>query len=71
MTPLLAAVGPLTFPEHVAWFLFLSLFVFLVYNGLRADTVGLAVRRALRRWVVFLAGSTVLALVFLTLAHFL
>ena len=71
MTPVLAAVGPITFPEHVAWFLLLSLFVFLVYNGLRVDTVPEAVRRGLRRWLVFLAGSAALGVVFLLLSHFL
>ena len=36
-------VGPLTLGEHVAWFLVLSLVVFLVYNALRVDSVAAAV----------------------------
>ncbi|HZJ69770.1 MAG TPA: hypothetical protein VFF36_02485 [Planctomycetota bacterium] len=55
-------VGPLSLTEHVAWFLALSLVVFLVYNALRVDSVRTAARLALRRWLVFVAGTVVLAL---------
>lgn len=56
-------VGPLTLTEHVAWFLALSLVVFLVYNALRVDSVRAAGRLAVRRWLVFVAGTVVLALI--------
>ncbi len=62
-------VGPLSFGEHVFWFLLLSLFVFLVYNALRVDSVREAARRGVRRWLVFTAGSTVLALVSFLIAN--
>jgi len=55
-------VGPLSLSEHVAWFLVLSLVVFLVYNALRVESVGAAARVALRRWLVFVCGTVVLAL---------
>jgi len=55
-------VGPLSLTEHVAWFLALSLVVFLVYNALRVDSVRAAARLAVRRWLVFVAGTVVLAL---------
>jgi hypothetical protein len=56
-------VGPLSLTEHVTWFLVLSLIVFLVYNALRVDSVAAAARLALRRWLVFVCGTLVLALV--------
>lgn len=56
-------VGPLSLGEHVAWFLVLSLVVFLVYNALRVDSVAAAARLAVKRWLVFVAGTVVLALV--------
>ena len=60
MTP---HVGPLTLAENIAWFLALSLVVFLVYNALRVDSVRTAARLALRRWLVFVAGTAVLAII--------
>lgn len=56
-------VGPLALPEHIAWFLLLSLVVFLVYNALRVDSVATAARNGVRRWLVFLGGSFVLGLI--------
>jgi hypothetical protein len=57
---LLAFVGPMGFVEHVAWFLGLTLVTFLVYHGLRVDTVGEALRRGLHRWAVFVGGTVLL-----------
>jgi hypothetical protein len=71
VSPLLAAVGPLKLGEHLVWFFVLSLFVFLVYNGLRVERVADAVRRAVRRWLVFMACVGVLALVSGLLAQIL
>ena len=71
MKPMLAAVGPMSFPEHIGWLLLLSLFVFLVYNGLRVDSVPAAVRRGLHRWSLFLAAVAALAVVSGLLAQFL
>ena len=65
------AVGPLSLAEHLAWFLVLSLFVFLVYHSLHEESVRAAAKRGLRRWLTFLAGSAVLAAVSLLLAHLL
>jgi hypothetical protein len=62
-------VGPLSIGEHLFWFMLLSLFVFLVYNALRVDSVAEAARRGVRRWLVFLAGSVALALVMFVLAQ--
>ena len=56
-------VGPLTLSEHVVWFLVLSLIVFLVYNALRVDSVRTAAGLALRRWLVFVGGALLLAIV--------
>ncbi|HZL99465.1 MAG TPA: hypothetical protein VFD43_04355 [Planctomycetota bacterium] len=56
-------VGPLSLVEHAAWFLVLSLVVFLVYNALRVESIGTAARLGVRRWVVFVGGTAVLALV--------
>jgi hypothetical protein len=56
-------VGPLSLGEHVFWFLLVSLFVFLVYNALRVDSVRDAALRGVKRWLVFLAGSAALAVV--------
>ena len=56
-------VGPLTLTEHVTWFLVLSLVVFLVYNALRVESVGTAARLGVRRWLVFVCGTALLALV--------
>lgn len=64
-------VGPLSLAEHLAWFLTMSLFVFLVYHGLHEDSVLLAARRGVRRWLSFLGGSAILAGVSLLLAHLL
>lgn len=58
------AVGPLSLTEHLAWFAVLSLAVFLVYNGLRVESLHVAVARGLQRWLAFVLGSAVLALVF-------
>jgi hypothetical protein len=65
------AVGPLSLAEHLAWFLVLSLFVFLVYHSLHEESVRTAARRGVRRWLTFLAGSAALAAVSLLLAHLL
>ena len=65
------AVGPLSLPEHLAWFLLLSLFVFLVYHALHEPSVRQAAARGVRRWLTFLAGSAALAAVSLALAHLL
>jgi len=56
-------VGPLSLTEHVAWFLLLSMVVFLVYNALRVESVGTALRLGLRRWLVFVCGTVLLALI--------
>jgi hypothetical protein len=56
-------VGPLSLGEHAAWFLLLSLVVFLVYNALRVDSVAAAARTAVKRWMVFVGGTALLALV--------
>ena len=58
------SVGPLPLSEHLLWFVLLSLVVFLVYNGLREESLGLAVRHGLRRWVAFVVGTVVLAVGF-------
>ena len=60
----LAAVGPMSFGEHVAWFLGLTLVTFLVYHGLRVESVGTAMRRGLGRWAVFVGGTAVLGAAF-------
>ena len=64
-------VGPLSLTEHVTWFLVLSLIVFLVYNALRVDSVRSAARVAVRRWLVFVCGTIVLALVSHAVEEFL
>jgi hypothetical protein len=56
-------VGPLSLQEHLFWYLVLSLVVFLVYNALRVDSMRVAFRTGLRRWLVFLVGTAVLAVV--------
>ena len=71
MINFLGVVGPMGFVEHAAWFCVLSLFVFLVYNGLRTESIATALRRGLRRWLAFVAGSIVLALVSGLLASYL
>jgi hypothetical protein len=53
----------MSLPEHIAWFLLLSLIVFLVYNALRVDSVKTAARHGVKRWLVFLGGTFVLALI--------
>jgi hypothetical protein len=65
------AVGPLSLGEHLGWFVVLSLAVFLVYNGLRVESVREAVVRGVQRWFAFVLGSTALALVFHLLSSFL
>ena len=57
-------VGPMGLGEHVAWFVVLSLIVFLVYNGLREESIPRAVSRGLQRWVAFVVSTIVLAGVF-------
>ena len=69
--PHLAAVGPLGLGEHLFWFAVLSLTVFLVYNGLRVDSVAEAARHGLRRWLAFVVGSAAIAAVFHVLSSFL
>jgi hypothetical protein len=64
-------VGPMSLGEHLSWFAVLSLFVFLVYNGLHVESVVEAVRHGLKRWVVFVLGTGVLALVSNLLSHYL
>ena len=56
-------VGPMGLTEHLLWFLFLSLIVFLIYHGLRVESVKEAAARGFRRWLTFLFGTAVLALV--------
>ena len=60
MTPALATVGPMSFGEHVAWFFVLTLVLCLVYDGLRVDSVSEAVKRGLKRWVMFGIGTAAL-----------
>lgn len=67
----LDGVGPLALPEHVAWYALLSLVVFLVYNGLRVESLGEALRRGVQRWLAFVVGSAVLAGVFHALSTYL
>ncbi len=67
MSTHLATVGPMSFGEHIAWFFFLTLVLCLVYDGLRAETVPVAVVRGLKRWVMFATGTAVLGGAF----HFL
>ena len=57
------SVGPISLAEHLAWFLLLSLVVFLVYHALHADSIADAARHGLKRWLVFLCGSALLAVV--------
>jgi hypothetical protein len=64
-------VGPMSLAEHLTWFTVLSLFVFLVYNALHVDSVKVAVRHGLRRWIVFVLGTAVLALISTLLSHYL
>jgi len=59
-TGLLAYVGPMSLGEHAAWFLALTLVVFLVYHGLRVESVPDAFKRGLHRWAVFVGGTVVL-----------
>lgn len=59
-----ATVGPLTLTEHIVWFVVLSLMVFLVYNGLRTESIGEAIANGLRRWVVFAGGTALLGVAF-------
>ncbi len=56
-------VGPLGLVEHLMWFGVLSLFCFLVYSGLREESVGRAARMGVVRWFKFLGGVVLLALV--------
>jgi uncharacterized RDD family membrane protein YckC len=58
------AVGPMSLGEHLAWFVVLSLVVFLVANGLRVESVAEALRRGFRRWLAFAVGTAVIAVVF-------
>lgn len=62
MTVLLTVVGPLSLPEHLAWFALLSLFCFTVYSGLRTDSPAQAFRSGLKRWGKFLIGVLLLSL---------
>ncbi len=57
---MLATVGPMSFGEHVFWFFLLTLVLCLVYDGLRVESVGVAVQRGLKRWVMFALGTAVL-----------
>jgi hypothetical protein len=61
---MLANVGPMSIGEHVAWFFVLTLVLCLTYDGLRAESVSVAVKRGLRRWVMFGIGTAVLGTVF-------
>ena len=56
-------IGPMTLTAHAGWFFVLSLSVSLVYNGLRAPTVPVAISRGLQRWFAFLVGCAVLVIV--------
>lgn len=54
-------VGPMGLAEHGLWFIVLSLIVFLVYNGLREESISVAIARGLRRWLAFVVSTIVLA----------
>ncbi len=56
----MTGVGPLSLIEHVLWFLVLSLVLFLTYNSLRIDSVSVAARNGVRRWLYFVVGVTLL-----------
>ncbi len=71
MTSILLTVGPLSFGSHLLWFAVLSLGVFLIYHGLRVESVGEAVRNGVRRWIAFVVGAGLLALVGGLLAEWL
>lgn len=58
-----STVGPMGLAEHLLWFLFMSLVVFLIYHGLRVESVKDAARRGLRKWLTFLFGTAILAVV--------
>jgi hypothetical protein len=56
----LATVGPMSVGQHIAWFLMLTLVLCLVYDGLRVESVTEAVKRGLKRWMMFGIGTAVL-----------
>lgn len=60
MTLALTSVGPMSLGEHIAWFFLLTLVLCLVYDGLRVESVAEAVKRGLKRWVMFGIGTIVL-----------
>jgi hypothetical protein len=64
-------VGPMALSEHVAWFMVLSLIVFLVYNGLREESISVAIFRGLRRWAAFAVSTVLLAGLFSLFSTFL
>lgn len=68
---MISHVGPMSLGEHAFWFVVLSLGVFLVYNGLRVESVAQAARQGLRRWTTFVGGTLILALVFHVLSSVL
>jgi len=57
--------------EHTAWFVLLSLIVFLVYNGLREDSVAQAIARGIKKWVAFVIGTIILSGLFSLFSHML
>lgn len=63
VSPTLLTVGPLSLGSHLLWFAVLSLGVFLIYNGLRVESVGEAIRTGIRRWIAFVIGAGLLAVV--------
>lgn len=65
------SVGPMWLIEHAAWFVFLSLIVFLVYHGLREDSVAQAVARGIKKWVAFVISTAILAGLFSLFSHML
>jgi hypothetical protein len=60
----LASVGPMSLGEHVGWFVLLSLVLFLVYHGLRVDSVGESIVRGVKRWFMFALGTALLGACF-------
>ena len=64
-------VGPLGLAEHLLYFGVLSLFCFLVYSGLRVDSVARACRNGVVRWIKFVVGVAILAAMSVTASHYL
>ena len=71
LAPILGQVGPMSFGEHLVWFIVLSLVTFLVYHGLRTDSVTEALVRGVKRWALFAGGTAVLGAAFHLLVRML